>query len=187
MPKPFYQPPPADADVITSPHQVWDQALVCLNGHVVNDRYRGDPTRNSPFCSVCGAASVAHCEKCNAPVPGFYYEYRRTRSYAPTGTPLLAPPQFCEACGSAFPWTERRIEAAMEYVDEFSKLSADERAQLAAGLDELIKQTPRQAVAAMRVQTLLAKAGAGAAKAVRDILVDVLSKAAKDQVFGPGS
>ena len=79
------------------------------------------------------------------------------------------------------------MAAARELADEQNALTAEEREQLKATLPDLAASTPRTALAAGRFKRLVAKAGAGAADAFHDLLVDVLSEAAKKAIWGPGA
>ena len=89
------------------------------------------------------------------------------------------PPAFSPDCGKPFPWTERRLEAARELAHEAEHLSGEEKQQLADSLDDLTRDTPRTQVAASRFKRLAAKAGVETGNALRAVLVDVMSEAAK--------
>jgi hypothetical protein len=93
------------------------------------------------------------------------------------------PPAFCGECGKPFPWTERRLEAARELALEADHLSDEERKQLAESLPDLARDTPRTQVAATRFRRLAAKAGAETANALRAVLIDVMSEAAKKAIW----
>jgi len=51
-------------------------------------------------------------------------------------------------------------------------------------LDDLIVETPRTQLAAVRFKNLAAKAGRETAGALRSIIVDIASEAAKKAIFG---
>ncbi len=103
----------------------------------------------------------------------------------PAGLPPSKKPAFCSYCGKPFPWTQRSLEAGRELAREMEGLSNEERTALAGSLDDLLKDTPQTQVAAVRFKKLLAKAGKGAAGALRNIMVDVMSEAAKKTILGP--
>ena len=94
-------------------------------------------------------------------------------------------PWFCHNCGKPYPWTESRIQAAKELIELEDKFSDAEKIALAADLPDLIRDTPRTQVAATRFKKLAAKAAGGVASALRDIIVDVASEAAKKTILGP--
>ena len=54
-------------------------------------------------------------------------------------------------------------------------------------LDDLLHDSPMTQVAASRFKRLLSKAGHGAAESFRELLVDVVSEAAKKAIWGPGA
>ncbi len=94
------------------------------------------------------------------------------------------PPAYCHNCGSAFPWTGRKIAAAVELLEVGADLSADEAQQFGSDLTELTKDGPKTQVASLRVKKVLTKVGGPLASGVRDIVVDVLSEAAKKIIWG---
>lgn len=64
-------------------------------------------------------------------------------------------------------------------MEETEWLTRDEKDRLARGLNDLIADTPRTAVAAMRVKKWLGNAGRGIGSAARGILVDIATETAK--------
>jgi hypothetical protein len=62
-------------------------------------------------------------------------------------------------------------------------LSEDERQMLKASLDDLVRDTPRTTLAATRFKRLATKAGKGGADAFKDILIEVISEAAKKLIW----
>jgi len=95
----------------------------------------------------------------------------------------LPLPIFCPDCGKPYPWTEAKLKAAQELSDELDNLSPAEHDLLKKSLDDIIRDTPQTPVAATQFKRLVAKAGKVAADGFRDILVDVLSEAAKKIIF----
>jgi hypothetical protein len=52
-------------------------------------------------------------------------------------------PSYCWKCGKPYPWTERRLQAAKQLVDEFDdELDESDRAKLKESIDDLAKDTP---------------------------------------------
>jgi hypothetical protein len=155
----------------------YDIAQVCPNGHVSNDSTRRYPQHSAAFCQDCGEQNITACPRCSTGIRGDYY--------APglVGPPGYTPPSFCYNCGSPFPWTERRIKAAEELATDSGELSSEELAQFKENVPPLMKTSPQTAVAANRVKKLLMKVGKGTAQGIRDILVDVVSEAAKKVIW----
>jgi hypothetical protein len=100
-----------------------------------------------------------------------------------TASPYVSP-AYCGSCGAIFPWTRQRIEAAKQLADEAGRLSRRERELLKRSIDDLVRDTPATQLAAARFKRLAEKAGYGAAVAFREILVNVVSEAAKRAIWG---
>src|SRR5690242_20045647 len=157
----------------------YDTAQVCLNGHMINSMAEGSPQHNSAFCDKCGAKAITQCPKCKKKIPGYYH--------APGVVSLVVgekPPNYCHACGAAYPWIESRLSAAREYIRELDRLTENEKGLLSRSLDDLVRDTPNTTVAAMRFKRLMAKAGAAAIDGLKTILVEIVVEAAKQQVWG---
>lgn len=152
-------------------------AEVCRNGHVTNSSLKPGESQ-SRFCASCGQATTRACS-CGEPIRG----RRRVRGIVDAGS-RYAPPAYCHACGSAFPWTERRLEAARELIDEAGELSAEEKLELAGALDDLAGNTARTEVAVQRYKRLVKKVGTELATALRSIATDLVGEAARKSLFG---
>lgn len=154
-------------------------AQICPNGHVATHSADRNPELREAYCSQCGEATLMQCPKCNAPIRGDY----DVEGVFAVGH--YEPPAFCHNCGTAFPWTERKIAGAVELVEAGTDLSAAEVQQFKADLTELTKDSPKTQAASLRFKKAMAKAGNSVASGVRDIVVDVLSEAAKKAIWGP--
>lgn len=149
-------------------------AQVCPNGHVATTVADVNPELREAFCSQCGEATLTNCPECTAFIRG---KYHVEGIYGFGGG--YEPPAFCYNCGSRFPWTERKIAGAVELVEAGANLSPEEVQQFKADLTELTKDSPKTQVASLRFKKVMAKVGSTVASGVRDIVVDVLSEAAK--------
>ena len=154
-------------------------AQVCPNGHVATTAADQHPELREAFCSQCGEATIMQCPKCSASIRGDYY-VEGVFSFGGG----YQPPAFCHNCGNAFPWTERKIASAVELVEVGAELPAEELEQFRVDLAELTKDSPKTQVASLRFKKVMAKVGASVASGVRDIVVDVLSEAAKKAIWG---
>lgn len=157
----------------------YDAAQICLNGHVINDAAKNRPHYNATHCEKCGAETITACPACRADIRGKMF-------YGPAlnpGPALKGAPAFCYGCGKPYPWTADKIAAARLMVDE-SELSQDDKEQLKASFDDLVRDTPRTELAATRFKRLAAKAGRGTADALKELLIQVASETAKKLITG---
>lgn len=94
---------------------------VCTNGHVISSTLESVKEAKGKFCSECGAPTITNCQNpnCKRPIEGDYYNPDVTV----IGT--FPPPNFCNGCGSAYPWTESAINAAKEYTNELYCLDSE--------------------------------------------------------------
>ncbi len=155
-------------------HEVWDVALICTNGHLLNDRSRGLPSLNAACCSICGAQAISACTGCREPIPGYFYR--------DPGRPLERVPQYCHSCGRPLPWTERSMSAARALIRELAALDAYERDQLRRSIDDIIRETPKTPLAIVQINTVLARVGGAQAEALREILISVASEPVKKRL-----
>ncbi len=155
----------------------YDTGLVCAAGHAINGCAQSAPAHNQAFCDRCGEKAIGACEHCRASIRGKFL--------APRVVDLTPyePPGYCYNCGSAFPWTLRRLAAAATLARESGDLSEAEASEFEKGLSEVVRDTPEGQVAASRLKRLLAKLGKGTAGMVRDLVVEVASEAAKKVLF----
>lgn len=154
-------------------------AQVCPNGHVATTAADQHPELRETFCSKCGETTITQCPNCDAPIRGNYY----VEGVFGFGGDY-EPPAFCHNCGRSFPWTERRITSAVELVEVGAELSIEELQQFRSDLTELTKDSPKTQIASLRFKKVMAKVGTSIASGVRDIVVDVLSEAAKKAIWG---
>ena len=155
----------------------YDVAQICQNGHVANSTTRNMPEFNQKFCEKCGSATITNCPECKSPIRGSYWGGGLTGRYM--------TPSFCINCGQPFPWTKSKLQAAHELAQELDNVTEEDRAILHQSIDDLVKDTPSTTVAATRFKKIMVKVGQGAASMFREILVDVLSEAAKKALFPP--
>lgn len=154
----------------------YDIAQICINGHVINSMAKEHPERNSKYCSKCGHPTISTCPNCNQAIQG-YYHIPHVAGHGYTR------PAFCINCGTEFPWTDTALKAAKELSDELSELSPDELKKLKESFEDLVKDSPKTAVAATRFKSIISKVGKSTAEGFRTILIDVLSETAKKMIW----
>ena len=155
----------------------YDTAQICTNGHVITSSLVTSPEIGQKFCKKCGAPTIINCQVCNVSIRGFHH--LKGVIYFPD----YELPSFCHECGKPYPWTEVKVKAARDLSDEMNDLSNEEREILKKSLDDIIRDTPETTVAATRFKKIISKVGKPAAGAIRDILVDIASEAAKKVIW----
>ena len=156
----------------------YDVAQVCPNGHVATSMAATYSEHRQPHCEKCGEATITSCPKCQTDIRGYYHVPGVIGGFD------YEPPSFCYRCGAAFPWTERRQQAAIDlFIEETQNL--EDQKVFRESVEQITKDSPQAQVAAKRLTTLLGKIGKETAGAIRDIVVDVASETAKKLLF-PG-
>jgi hypothetical protein len=151
-------------------------AQICLNGHTITtDVSNASASRH---CSLCGSSTITACSSCRSNIRGYYYIPGVI--YADN----YSPPSFCHDCGSAYPWTEAKLQAARDLADELEGLDETEQDKIKRALDDIVRDTPRTELAVTRLKKLLFKARGLAVPAFRDISVNLATEAAKKLLLG---
>lgn len=153
----------------------YGNAQICLNGHVITS-IGGDPQFLKKFCPDCGAATIMNCLHCNTPIKGLYVG----DSF---GLPEYNKPSFCDNCGLTYPWTQSSKDAASQLIDFAEQLNQQEKDDLKLSIDDLIKDTPKTALAQVKFKKYALKAGGEIAKGLKDILIDLVSETVKKSIW----
>ena len=156
-----------------------DTALVCLNGHMVNHSMKMSPQYNTKFCEKCGEKAICQCISCGQEIRGNYH-YANVIAPGPD-----KPPGFCHNCGHAYPWTQKRREAAKELISLADNLSPTEKEDFDNTVGDLMKEGPRTGVAAEKFKRYCKRAGKAVGDGVWKIVIDVASEAAR-KILMPG-
>lgn len=126
------------------------------------------------FCSECGAGTIDACPNCNNRIRGSYKE----------GMSPYDRPSFCIHCGSPFPWTVAKLNAAKELADEIEGLSEDDRQKLKSAFDDISSEGPRSQVGAARLKRMLGNATTAIGKAAWKIGIEIATETAKKALLG---
>ncbi len=154
-----------------------DIAQICANGHVITEAFNEYPGFRKSFCPECGAPTITSCQSCKTPIQGRY-------RLGGIDTSTRKAPRFCHNCGGAYPWTEAKLNAARELSDVLEGLTPNDRELLKKSLDDIVRDTAQTPISAARFKRIAAKAGAGAAGALKEVLIDVASETAKKLIWG---
>jgi hypothetical protein len=151
-----------------------DTALICMNGHVINERYNKSPELNTKFCKNCGAATINSCIYCGASILGKY----EVPGIVVLSTISMSAPSYCHNCGKPYPWTEERLKAIREAIG-LSEISEQEKEEFNNNLPDIMSETPRTKIAALKIKTIGAKVSKEIWSVAREIIVDIASETAK--------
>ena len=163
----------------------WDVALVCRNGHLVNDRVRAAPERNPEHCPACGAETVSACPGCREPLLGAYLpEGSAATQAAPS---LVRLPRFCTGCGRPYPWTERTLSAARAMIRGLGVLSPDTRRKLRQSLEHIIQETPQTPEAIRCINEALARLAPGEATTLGSLIASAAADSIRPRLVAKGT
>ncbi len=158
----------------------YDVAQICQNGHLINRFAFQEPKHNQDYCIDCGAATVIKCERCGWFIRGG--NVAALFSYLNYDDFLF--PGFCRHCGTPYPWTQAKIQAAKDLAEEIEGLDHSEKELLKKSIDEIVRDTPQTPVAATRFKRLVMKGGKELVSVFKEVLVDVVSETAKKTIWG---
>lgn len=158
----------------------YDTAQICINGHIITDSIQVDP-EDQKRCDKCGGVLFIECQNCGANIRGREYIPDLWSGSRPIQ--LHKAPQFCYQCGNPYPWLETKIQAARELAQELDNISDDEKEILVKSIDEIVIDTPKTEVAAIRLKKILSKSGQQVAEAFKNILVSVVSESVKKMIW----
>ena len=160
------------------------KAEVCLNGHPTTGDVEHSGEHTSQYCSDCGAKTIRVCSSCQKSIRGSWYMDTENYGFELIQIgPYTKAPAYCHACGNAYPWTQTALDSAKELVEELDQLDRNEKDKLNGSIGELVQDSPKSQVAAVRFKKLMEKAGGPGADAMRGILVNFVSEAIKKLVF----
>ena len=136
-------------------HTEYDVGLVCLNGHIVNSRFRSNPGENAKFCDKCGEPTIDACVSCHTVIRGYQ------SSYGPFGSVgcSMTLPLHCHECGKPMPWTQRNTETLLDAIEWLDDLTDRDKDKLRDYVPDVIKETPRTDTAIASFKKAIGKAG----------------------------
>ncbi|HET6256233.1 MAG TPA: DUF2321 domain-containing protein [Puia sp.] len=159
----------------------YGNVLVCVNGHVVTAKANTDQIAEK-YCANCGDTIINTCLDCGAFIKGIpRLPSQITPPFSYFGNPYIRQ-SYCTNCGKPYPWTKRAEAAAWELIDFANMLNPQEKEEWKATIPVLIKETPKTTVAVIKFRAFAEKAGIELGKAVKDIVVGVVSEVVKKAI-----
>ncbi|MGL5651236.1 MAG: DUF2321 domain-containing protein [Paraclostridium sp.] len=150
-----------------------DTALICKNGHVINDSMNEYPNNNEKFCTRCGAEAIHKCDKCNDNIRGNYH-YDEVVNF----TSMEEPPAYCHNCGNAYEWTRLKMEALNELIELDEELDQEQKETLKQSGLEISTENPKNKVAVLKIKSVLSKTGSALKEEIKDAFAQVAAKTA---------
>ena len=147
-------------------------AFICENGHVIRT---ATDSCTDKFCSACGAHVIHKCPNCNSVIRG---KDRDAYGFAA----IYITPAYCKDCGKPYPWIVNAIEATALILQEEPGLTFDECQKLIDILPDVVTETPKTQLAAVRIKKAFATAGTFVADGLRKFAIDFGCELLKKQL-----
>ena len=148
----------------------YNNATICLNGHVVS-KYQANYQK---FCSKCGKETYSKCPECNSPIHG---------KYEVDGIVDLSGsynrPDYCYNCGAPYPWTKIILDNAVMLVSLEDELDESMKELIKTAIPDLITETPATPIAIAKYKKGIKCAGDILKNSMRQLLIDVVSETVK--------
>jgi len=149
----------------------YDTMQVCLNGHKITEYYKSSPEFRQSFCSECGAKTLIACPDCGQEIKGFYH----ISGVFHTNSPDV--PNNCHGCGTAYPWRQQALAAAVEMLQMQIDSIDQESAERIVGSISI--DGPRTELESARLKKLMEKLQKPAYDAVVSAVGGIMSESAK--------
>lgn len=160
----------------------YGNVLVCMNGHVITAKANNEQIPEK-YCAICGEEIINKCLDCSTYIKGIPRQVSVIDPpYSYFGNPYVRQ-SYCTNCGKPHPWTKRSEEAAYELIEFSTSLTQQEKEDWKQTIPILVKDSPKTNVAVIKFKTYAAKAGIEIGKAVKDIVVDVVSEVVKKAIM----
>ncbi len=158
-------------------HSWYDMAQICKNGHLITAHCKSSPSHKEKYCSKCGVETITTCLYCSAEIRGCY------QTLGVTSNVGIEIPLYCYSCGKPYPWTEEKIKAIKDFSKEM-ELSLEDKQIIEDNVTEIVVDTPKTQVSAVRIKKVLSRVGGAFADRLRNMIVDIASETAVKLIKG---
>jgi hypothetical protein len=155
----------------------YDVQQVCENGHQITYGYHQRPEERKEFCQLCGAPTIITCPSCGEAIRGGKFEYSQRK----TLEGLAFVPSYCPNCGEPYPWTQKKIQIAIQIFAEFGDLDEQEKKTIEQDVENIAKDVPEAELSAMRIKRIWGKYG----PICRELILELTSRTAAHILKGP--
>lgn len=160
----------------------YGNVLICKNGHLVTAKANNDLIPEK-FCATCGDEIINTCLECGIHIKGIPRLVSQINPPYSYFADLYIRQAYCTNCGKPHPWTKRGEDAAYELIEFASQLTQQERDDWRETIPILLQDSQRTSVAVIKFKKYVSKAGVEIGKAVKDIVVRVVSEVVKDALI----
>lgn len=158
-----------------------DYAQICMNGHLITHYYEKELSLHQNYCEKCGEPTIKACPNCEMKIGGG--GIKNTWAYETTADYSQHFPYYCKHCGKPYPWTDRKLQALREFIEE-TKITKKEKELLLNSINDLVVDTPNTIVAAVRWKKILSSAGSELLKVSEQILSGIVTETVRIAIFG---
>jgi len=150
---------------------------VCENGHQITYCHDIRPEEGKKFCPECGAPTLIACPSCEEPIQGSLLKF--VESWTGTGGEMMPEypadiPRFCQNCGEAYPWTQKKIQTAIQILMEFGDLNEEEKKTINQDIENVAKDVPEAELSARRIKRIWDKGS----RAGYEVIMELASRTA---------
>lgn len=157
-------------------------AQICVNGHIINSKCN-DLEIKEPYCNQCSEMVINKCENCKTEIKGSEREADAIDPPYRYSTAQYFKPLYCSYCGKPFPWTEPINLKVNEIILSAKNLNNIEQEELKNSINELVINNNTEN-ASYKFKDHISKAGTDIGKALKDILIEVVSETVKKSIWG---
>jgi hypothetical protein len=160
--------------------QEYDVQQVCENGHQITCGFHTHPEEQKKFCPDCGASTITACPACGKEIQGAKMRHIMTMSdlgvshHRKALEDIVSLPSYCTNCGEPYPWTQRKIAAAIQAFIESGKLDKEEEKIISKDIENISKDIPDAEPSAIRIKGIWEKYG----PICRELILELMSRTA---------
>ena len=168
---------------------MYDVQQVCENGHQITDCYNIYPERRKKFCQKCGAATLTACPGCGAEIQGAqvkaderHFDFTGDCQKMIRADPFdVDVPSYCPDCGKPYPWTQKKITAAIQNLVEFGDLNEEEKKTIDQDVENIAKDVPDTELSARRIKRIWERGKSVGYEAIMEFASRTAAKILKGQ------
>ena len=155
----------------------YNTAAVCLNGHAISidvESEVGNELDSMDHCVRCGEKLLLNCSHCNSYIRG---QYVSTVSLAYES---YIPPQYCHSCGKPYPWTEKKMSAIKEAIEQTNQLEDSEKEDFIKRAMDIMNDNPKAKLSMTIINKYLNKLEPELKQITQDLIHGIARKSLKE-------